>query len=111
MRRRLTSAVLIVVLLVQAFVIAPATLAANLASHSAVAGGCDHQGVPGPHECPCCPDGGVMAAGCMSLCTAFASVATLTLPLLKPVPDPAIPFDEPSSSSQTYPPLNPPPIA
>ena len=109
MRRRLRHAVLFAVLAMQALV-APALFASSAFTHpSTSSSSCPDQMGHGDEPCPCCPDG-LMVAGCMSLCTAFASDAAVPMPLFKPIPDPAIPFHEPTSSTRTDPPLNPPPI-
>ena len=109
MRRRLRHAVLIAVLAMQSLV-APALFASSCTcTRKPSTSSCPDQMGQGDQPCPCCPDG-VMVAGCMSLCTAFPSDAAVTVPLFKPIPDPAIPFNEPTSSTRTDPPLNPPPI-
>lgn len=110
MPRRLRQAVLIAVLALQ-MVLAPAIFASSMSANAASAGShCPEQMQHGGQPCPCCPEGGVMVAGCMSLCTAFASASAALASPLRPVPAPAIPFKEPISATQTYPPLNPPPI-
>ena len=110
MPRGLRQAVLIVVLALQ-MVLAPALFAASMSANAASpASHCPDQMQHSGQPCPCCPDGGVMVAGCMSLCTAFASTGVMPVSPLKLIPGPAIPFDEPISATQTYPPLNPPPI-
>lgn len=110
MPRRLRQAVSIAVLALQV-VLAPALFASSMTANSAAAAShCADQMQHGGQSCPCCPDGGVMVAGCMSLCTAFASVNAFTVPPATPIPSPAIPFDAPASPTRTYPPLNPPPI-
>lgn len=111
MPRRLRQAVLIAVLALQ-MVLAPMLFASSMNANAASAAShCPDQMQHGGQSCPCCPEGGVMVAGCMSLCTAFASINAVIVPLFKPIPDPATPFEEPTSPTQTYPPLNPPPIS
>lgn len=51
-----------------------------------------------------------MVAGCMSLCTAFAGTLSIALPVVQTRPVESSPFNAPFAPSQTYPPLNPPPI-
>jgi hypothetical protein len=107
MPRRLISAVLIAVFALQAIALAPTTFASGVSSLS---GNCaDHSGNDGP-ECPCCPDGTGLSADCMSLCAAFAGGFTLPLPIRMDLPGVTTSVLASSAATQTYAPLNPPPI-
>jgi hypothetical protein len=111
MSRRFTSAVLIVVLTLQAVVFAPAAFASSVDAHSiTLSGQCPDHPSQGKQRCPCCPDGSVMPAGCTSLGSAFATGCAVALPVIQPCQSDAIPFIAPASVSWTYAPLNPPPI-
>lgn len=111
MSRRLTSAVLIVALAVQALVVAPAAFASGAGPHStALSQHCPDDNPQGNQDCPCCPEGAAMAAGCMSLCSGLAIGCILTLPVIQATPSAAIPFIARASASRTYAPPNPPPI-
>ena len=109
MSRRLRHAVLIAVLALQALV-APALYASSSLSHPpAAATHCPDQIGQSDQSCPCCPDG-VMVAGCMSLCTAFAATFGITIPVLLSVPTASTALAPPAVRTHTYAPLNPPPI-
>jgi hypothetical protein len=109
MRRRLRHAVLIAVLALQALV-APALYASSALSHpQAATTHCSDQMDQHEQSCPCCPDG-VMVAGCMSLCTAFAAAFGIAVPVLLSVPTASTALAPPAVPTQTYAPLNPPPI-
>jgi len=109
MGRRLTSAVMIAALLLQALVVTPVTFASAASSHSTPSHCAEHVGTTKQH-CPCCPTGEAVAAGCMSLCTAVSAASVLPVHSVQPSNSAAIPFIAPPALTQTYAPPNPPPI-
>jgi len=109
MTRLIHHAIVIAVVALQVLAL-PALSAPRATPHSAAASSsCPDQMGQGDHSCPCCPDG-IMVAGCMSLCTAFATGSGIAITALQPVPAASIPFDPIPVSTQTYAPLDPPPI-
>ena len=111
MRRRLRHAVLIAVLALQALV-APALSASSALSHPhtiTTTTSCPDQMGQGDQSCPCCPDG-VMVAGCMSLCSAYAAAFDIAIPVLLTILTASTALAPPSVPTLTYAPLNPPPI-
>ena len=111
MNRRLLSAVLILVLTLQAWVVMPATFASSVSTHSGdVSEHCAGHTSQSTHKCPCCPTGATMA-GCMSLCNAVGTGYALALPVIQIPSSAVVPFIAPAAITRTYAPLNPPPIA
>ena len=83
MRRHRLRAVLIAILAMQV-VVAPAVFASSsaLTQSSAASSDCPDHMQRGDKSCPCCPEGGVMVAGCMNLCTAFAATFGIIVPMV-----------------------------
>ncbi|GMU68363.1 MAG: hypothetical protein AMXMBFR37_06960 [Steroidobacteraceae bacterium] len=111
MRRHRLRAVLIAILAMQV-VVAPAVFASSsaLTQSSAASSDCPDHMQRGDKSCPCCPEGGVMVAGCMNLCTAFAATFGIIVPMVMLVPSASPAFESPSIATQIYAPPNPPPI-
>src|ERR1700752_5460203 len=116
MNRRVLSAFLATLMAWQPVAIAVAATAADIAAASTVA--VDHcaghhapdRANPGP-ESPCCPDGDLTIAGCLSACSgpaiAISGFGANAVPADTPTPG----FTEFLIESVTSLPLTPPPIA
>lgn len=111
MRRLRFRAFLFAVLAMQVMV-APTINASSssLTQPSAATADCPAQMDHGDKSCPCCPEGGVMVAGCMNLCTAFAAAFGIIIPVVLSVPSDPPALELPFVPTRTDVPPNPPPI-
>ena len=108
MNFRFMRAVLVGLLLLQSGLLAPAAMA--LDAGQATADCADHLGMS-DNDCPCCPQGVSTHGGCGTICLGvFAGVfqSAETLMYAKAHAGPGLPAS--LLASQTYTPVNPPPI-
>ena len=106
---RFARAVVVALLLLQSGLVAPAAMALDAGQGMADCTG--HTGT-GDNDSPCCPQGVVTSAGCASICLGVLAGMVDSSSIFTHVIDHADP-GIPSSflASQTYAPVNPPPIA
>jgi hypothetical protein len=111
MSRRLALILVIAALVAQTLAVVPFAFAANGSWHSASSDCPDHHAPSSDRDCPCCPDGLPMVAGCMSLCAAFAPGYLFASRPNHSNAVTEIAFVAPFSLTRLYQPLNPPPIS
>ena len=105
---RFARAVLVVFLLVQSALLAPAALALDTAQ---VMADCTENMGTSDNDCPCCPQSVSTSAGCASICLGvLAGMLDPSELLTYSIAHPN--FDVPTflPASQAYAPVNPPPI-
>ena len=108
MSLRFARAVLVGLLLLQSGLLAPAAMA--LDTGQAMADCADHMGTS-DNDCPCCPQSVSTSAGCASICLGVLAGMSHPPELLTDAiehPNPSFPAS--FLASQTYAPVNPPPI-
>ena len=108
MGRRWIAAVLSALLAVQAPVMGSTALSPGATSHASSTHCAGH--MAGKSDCPCCPNGLTIAAGCMTLCAAVGMSGALPVLGFSSLHAAAIPFIAVPVISRTDIPPNPPPI-
>lgn len=109
MALRLLRIVLVGFLLLQSGLLAPVAMA--LDAGRAMADCAEHMGTS-EDDCSCCPQGVSTSAGCASICLGvLAGMSKPAEPLTTAIERPRLSLSASFLASQTYAPVNPPPIA